>query len=267
MKSNVVVDIGNTRLKMGLVDPQQSFLLSAESLPDDPIDWQRRLDAWLLWPGYQAWKGPLQWVVASVNPARTERLRAWVQARGDSFFHLRHAAQLPLQVGLEHPDRAGIDRLLNAVAASTDLPAGRGAVLIDAGSAVTVDWLDEEHVFRGGAIFPGLDLMAETLHRYTALLPRVTVELPIPPLPAGATIQAMQVGIFLAVSGGIREAVRLYAEQAATPPRIFFSGGQAPLLARAMGLQEGTGPAPWDDWVLWPEQTLMGILYAAEALP
>ena len=54
-----------------------------------------------------------------------------------------------------------IDRLLNAVSASRVLPPGRGGVLIDAGSAVTVDWLDEEHVFRGGSIFPGLDLMAE----------------------------------------------------------------------------------------------------------
>jgi type III pantothenate kinase len=266
MKPNVVVDIGNTRLKWGLVDPEQSFLLSAESLADDPVNWQRRLDAWLAWPCYQRRSGPLQWVVASVNPGRTERLRAWVEARGDQFFHLRSAAQLSLRVGLEHPDKAGIDRLLNAVAASRVVPAGRGAVLIDAGSAVTVDWLDEEHVFRGGCIFPGLDLMAEALHRYTALLPRVSVESPIPPLPAGATVPAMQVGLFLAVSGGIREAVRLYAEQARVPPRVFFSGGQAPLLARGMGLEEGSGPVPWNDWELWPQQTLAGILYAAEAL-
>ena len=40
----------------------------------------------------------------------------------------------------------------------------------------------------------------------------------------------------------------------------------APLLARAMGLEEGNGPPPWGDWMLWPNQTLLGILYAAEAL-
>ena len=267
MTPNVVVDIGNTRIKMGLLDPERSFLLSTESLPDEPDDWQRRLDGWLTWPGYQARPEPLQWVVASVNPRRTDRLRAWVEARGDHFFHLRQASQLPLHVGLEHPDRAGIDRLLNAVAATRKVPPGRGAILIDAGSAVTVDWLDEEHVFCGGCIFPGLDLMAEALHRYTALLPRIGVELPIPRLPAGATIPAMQAGLFLAVSGGIREAVRLYAERATTAPQVFFSGGQAALLAVGMGLEPGSGPPPWDDWELWPNQTLMGILYAAEALP
>jgi type III pantothenate kinase len=266
MKPNVVVDIGNTLLKMGLYDPG-GLLLSTESLPDDPQACQRRLDAWMMWHTYQGRTEPLQWVVASVNPGRTERLRAWVEARGDHFFHLRHAAQLPLRVGLEHPDRAGIDRLLDAVAASQDVPPGRGAVLIDAGSAVTVDWLDEEHIFRGGCIFPGLDLMAEALHRYTALLPRVSVELPVPALPAGATIPAMQAGLFLAVSGGIREAVRLYAEQARVAPKVYFTGGQAPLLARAMGLEEGSAPPPWGDWELWPNMTLLGIKYAAEALP
>jgi type III pantothenate kinase len=268
MKPDVVVDIGNTRLKMGLVDPDSPALLATASLPDDPAAWQRKMDDWRDKPGYPQGQGPLQWMVASVNPGRTERLRAWVEAREDQFFHLQAASQLPLRVGLEHPDRAGIDRLLNAVAAQQALPQGRGAVLIDAGSAVTVDWLDEEHIFRGGCIFPGLDLMAEALHGYTALLPRVTVESPIPRLPGEATVPAMQVGIFLAVAGGIREAVRLYAEQARVSPQVFFSGGQVTLLAAGMGLlaHDGKPAPPWDDWRLWPEQTLMGILHAARDL-
>jgi type III pantothenate kinase len=269
MKPDVIVDIGNTRLKWALVGPNGASFRTIASLADDPAVWQRQMDEW---PGTFSdlkGRGPLQWVAASVNPGRTERLSAWVEARGDQFFHLRFAAQLPLRVGVEHPDWVGIDRLLDAVAALEVLPPGRGAVLIDAGSAVTIDWLDEEHVFRGGCIYPGLDLMAEALHGYTALLPRVTVERPVPPLPAGATIPAMQVGIFLAVSGGIRETVRRYAEQARVPPQVFFSGGQAPLLAGEMGLLDGgTKPPPgWEDWRLWPEQTLMGILQAARALP
>jgi type III pantothenate kinase len=269
MKPHVVVDIGNTRFKWGLVDPERPGLLATESLPDDSSAWQRAIEAWRALPAYQSITGPLQWVTASVNPARTERLRAWVTEGGDRFFHLQQAAQLPLRIDLPEPDKVGIDRLLNAVAVTRIEKPGRGSVLIDAGSAVTVDWLDENHAYCGGSIFPGLDLMAEALHSYTALLPRVTLSLPVPELPAKATIPAMQVGIFLAVSGGIREAVRIYAERAGTPPRIYFSGGQAPLLARAMGLSdpEKTTLPPWSDYRLWPDQTLMGILHSAEALP
>jgi type III pantothenate kinase len=278
MKPHVVVDIGNTRLKWGLVHPERSILIATESLPDDPELWQRTLDRWRSFPAYQAVCKPLSWVVASVNPARTERLHAWIRQREDMFVHIHQASQLPLKTDIENPDCVGIDRLLNAVAVARTEPPGRGSVLIDAGSAVTVDWMDEQHVYGGGSIFPGVDLMAEALHRYTALLPRVSLSLPVPDLPAKATSPAMQVGIFLAVSGGIHEAVRLYTERATVRPQIYFTGGQAPLLSTAMGLDGLSADrpvtslandrhSPWNGVRLWPYQTLVGILVSAEALP
>jgi type III pantothenate kinase len=132
-----------------------------------------------------------------------------------------------------------------------------------------VDYLDEAHAFRGGAIYPGLDLMAQALHSYTALLPRVEVTLPVPRLPGGNTIAAMQVGLFLAVSGGIREAVRQYGARAPRAPRVFFTGGQAALLAEGMGLlvEADARPEGWHDFLLWPEQTLVGMLDSAGAQP
>jgi type III pantothenate kinase len=248
MTPDVVVDVGNTRVKWGQVD--RNAIARTVSLPEDPDAWEKGLASWGL-------EAPLTWVLASVRPQRSERLQGWLIDRGHRVLALTRADQLPLEVGLEYPDRVGIDRLLDAVAAKELLPLGQGAVLIDAGSAVTIDWLDEEHVFRGGAIYPGIDLMAQALHNYTAFLPRVEVTSPLPDLPAGATVPAMQVGIFLAVSGGIREAVRIFAEKAAAPPKVFFTGGQAPLLSRAMG-------AFHDDVLLWPNQTLDGILRSAE---
>lgn len=248
MIPDVVVDVGNTRVKWGQVDCRGG-IVRVVSLPEDPEVWEKELTRW---PAARR-----TWVMASVRPQRSARLRKWLEARGDRVLLLERAAQLPLQVGLEHPDWVGIDRLLHAVGAKTLLPLGQGAALISAGTAVTVDWLDEEHVFRGGSIFPGLDLMAEALHNHTALLPLVQVTEPLPELPAGATIPAMQVGIFLAVSGGIREAIRIYAEKAVVPPRYFFTGGNAPLLWRTMQ-SEG-------DCVLCPELTLRGIVRGVEA--
>jgi type III pantothenate kinase len=247
---------------------QRSLIEATESLPDDPDTWQRTITLWRSFPRWREMSGPLQWVVASVNPRRTEALRAWIEGRGDAFFHLEHASQLRLRIEVDHPDWVGIDRLLSAVAVTRIEPPGRGSILIDAGSAVTVDWLDESHTYRGGIIFPGLDLMAEALHSYTALLPRVTLSLPMPDLPARDTIPAMQGGIFLAVIGGIREAVRRYAERAKVPPRVYFSGGQAPVLSRVMELHDASRrEGPWHDYQLWRDQTLVGILHSAEALP
>jgi type III pantothenate kinase len=260
MTPHVVVDIGNTRIKWGLVRDDGRSISRTASLTEDPVAWDKEIATWSL-------PLPATWVLASVRPARSYRLAAWLGARGDRVVRLEKASQLPLVVALEKPDQAGIDRLLNGVAARRHLAPGRGGILISAGTAITVDWLDESHAFCGGSIFPGLDLMAEALHQHTALLPRVQVTLPVPPLPAGNTVAAMQVGIFLAVCGGIREAVQLYAAKAAMSPRVFFTGGQSALLAQAMGLTGAEHPPPWSDYLLWPEQTLIGILDSIEAGP
>jgi type III pantothenate kinase len=258
MRPDIVVDIGNSRIKWGRCEPTGEVGRTA-SLPDDVSRWQQTLDEWELR------ERPLCWAVASVQPQRAEQLTAWLEQRGDRVVLLRQT-QLPLEVALAAPERVGIDRLLNAVAAKSVLPAGRPAVLIDAGSAVTVDWLDEQHRFQGGAIFPGMDLMAQALHRYTALLPLVQVTPPVPRLPAGATVPAIQVGIFLAVSGGIREAVRRYTAASRVMPRVFFTGGQAQLLSEAMELPLQPGSV-WEDFLLWPEMTLVGVQRSVEGLP
>src|SRR5207247_114243 len=115
--------------------------------PDDPAAWQRQAETWELFR-------PMVWAVSSVHPARCERLVQWLQEQGHTAHLVIAAAQLPLRVCVERPDWVGIDRLLNAVAANRRRRAGEAqpAVLIDAGSAVTVDWLDETGAFQGGTI-------------------------------------------------------------------------------------------------------------------
>jgi type III pantothenate kinase len=147
--------------------------------------------------------------------------------------------------------------LLNGVAASHRLPAGGAAVLVDAGSAVTVDWLDESGAFAGGAILPGLGLMARALHEYTALLPLVQVAHPNPPVPGTSTLAAIEAGVFWAVAGGIQALLTQLAAHARDTPQIFVTGGDGPLLAKALNR----------DVHLWPNMTLEGIRIAAESVP
>lgn len=256
MRPDIVVDVGNTRVKWGRVSAGGWCVEHTASLPEDEAAWARQAEEWEL-------TGPLTWVLASVRPARSAHLQTWLEGRGHRVMTLTTASQLPLTVGLPAPDKAGIDRLLNAVAAKYELREVRGAVLIAAGTAVTADWLDEEQVFRGGAIFHGLDLMADALHRGTALLPHVEVPTPLPELPADATVPAMQVGIFLAVAGGIAAAVRQYRQRARTAPAVFVTGGQSSILLE--GMRE-IGMS-LKGYLYWPTMTLEGIRLAAEGLP
>jgi type III pantothenate kinase len=262
MKPHLVADIGNTRIKWGLCAPSESKILRLASLPEDPEAWEQQRAEW-----FPPETGPLRWVLASVQPERGERLKDWCRQRGDEVVVLSRASQLPLTVGLAEPDKAGIDRLLNAVSARSQLLGGQPAILVGVGSAVTVDWLDEAHVFRGGAIFPGLGLMARALHEHTALLPRVTVLQPLPPLPGSGTIPAMQAGIFWAVAGGIAMISRNYCDQSSTPPRLFVTGGDGEFVLKYLSSYLSAGWLSELKPTWWPKQTLEGILRSAEAMP
>jgi type III pantothenate kinase len=240
----VVVDIGNTRIKWGrcLGDCLGE---TVSLLPDAPADWLQQVQTWQVPPGSL-------WVLSSVHPRRCATLAAWLQQQGFRVQLLDAPVRLPLRVELERPDHVGIDRLLDAVAANQRRRSDVPAVIVDAGSAVTIDYVDVTGAFRGGAIIPGLRLMAQALHDYTALLPLVRVDTP-PPLVGINTPQAMQAGLFWTLIGSIEQFVRLHRATAPQGVDVFLTGGDAPLLATRL-------PA---EFQLWPEMTLEGIRLAA----
>ena len=253
MKPHLVADVGNSRIKWGICDAY-GMITSASLPPDDLAAWQEQLSAWL--PRYP---GPFTWAIAGVHPERRDQLAEWIRQRGDTVTVLESWRQLPLEVKVEQPERVGIDRLLNTVALRSRTVRSVSMVVIDAGSAVTVDWVDERGTFRGGAIFPGLRLMAKALHDYTALLPEVTVRESNPPVPGTSTAAAIEAGIFWATAGGIKALVRQLAYQAedGRHGEVYLTGGDAELLAPVMDLGV----------CLWPRMTLEGIRIAAQALP
>jgi type III pantothenate kinase len=242
----VVVDVGNTRVKWGRCSADKVSAV-ASLPPDDPAAWDEQARSWGL-------PSPLVWVVTGVHPRRCEGLVGWLRQRGDDVRVIEEARQLPLRVLVEQPDWVGIDRLLDAVAANGRRRPDRPAVIVDAGSAVTVDLVDATGAFRGGAIMPGLRLMIQALHDHTALLPLIEIPQAVPPLPGTATPSAMAAGVFWAWAGGIDALINQYADEW-EGPHLFMTGGDAPLLVQALGGN------------CWPEMTLEGIRLTAESLP
>lgn len=248
MTPAVVVDVGNSRIKWGLCSP--AGVTEAVSLPpDEPGAWLRQIEAWRL-------PGGAGWAVSGVHPPRRDAFLDWLRARGDTAVLVDDPKDLPLRVLVERPDWVGVDRLLDAVAANSRRRPGAPAVIVDSGSAVTVDYVDESGAFRGGVIFPGPRLMAKSLHDYTALLPVVELRPPIPAVPATATRPAMEAGIFWAVVGGIEAVLARYAREAGQRPDLFLTGGDGALLSPALPEAQH-----------WPTMTLEGTRLSAEALP
>jgi type III pantothenate kinase len=245
MIPDIVVDVGNSRIKWGRCATTAVESI-ASLLHDAPQDWQDAFQRWNL-------TGRRIWIVAGVNPKQRDSFMDWLTRQGQSVHLLESPGLLPLAVRLERPDHVGIDRLLNAVAANSRRPAETPAVLVDAGSAVTVDWLDESGGFCGGAILPGLRLMTQALHNYTALLPLVHITASCPELPAVSTRAAVEAGVYWTAAGGVNTLIARLAGRSKKAPAVFLAGGDAPLLAPALSA----------DVQVWPEITLEGIRLTA----
>jgi type III pantothenate kinase len=248
MTPAVVVDVGNSRIKWGLCS-DAGVTEAVSLLPDEPGVWLRQIEAWRL-------PCPTGWAVSGVHPQRRDALIDWLRARGDRAVLVDDPKGLPLRVLVERPDYVGVDRLLDAVAANSRRRPEAPVVIVDAGSAVTVDLVDGDGAFRGGVIFPGPRLMAKSLHDYTALLPVVELKHPIPAVPATATRPAMEAGIFWAVVGGVEAVTARYTREAGHSPDLFLTGGDGALLHPAL-----------PQFQHWPTMTLEGIRLTAEALP
>ncbi|TMQ35093.1 MAG: type III pantothenate kinase [Planctomycetota bacterium] len=147
MKPDVVVDVGNSRIKWGRC--REDRVVENASLPlNDSAAWEAKFQAWEMADGRA-------FVIGGVNPATQDRLIDWLQQRKVQVSVLTSLSYVPIEVGVAVPESVGLDRLFNAVAARQRVQRSVSCFIVDAGSAVTVDWVDEKGRFRGGAIFPG----------------------------------------------------------------------------------------------------------------
>lgn len=156
----------------------------------------------------------------------------WPDSLGPTPRIVSNTRDFPLSIRVEEPRRVGIDRLLNAVSVNELRSVNRPAVVVDSGTATTVDVVSASGVFEGGAILPGLALSAKALHEYTALLPLVSVaELGMKtPEPLGRnTRAAIRSGLFWGQLGAVKE---LIDRQAGADAEIFVTGGGGALLAQ-----------------------------------
>ncbi|MFH1269002.1 MAG: type III pantothenate kinase [Planctomycetota bacterium] len=233
----VAADVGNHRIKLGL------FEAKPEGNRHEPGCWlaiadeEPQLDRIAEWLSDRGREG-LSWWIASVNRPGATRVVDWLRSsRPKDRITLLAAGDLPLAVSVERPDMVGIDRLLDAVAANHFRDPARPAIIVDLGSAITVDLVSAEGAFLGGVIMPGIAMSARALHEFTDLLPRIEMsELTTPPPPLGAsTVPAMRSGLFWGAVGAIRQLIDLLGDQVSGEPDVFLSGGAGPAVAGLLG--------------------------------
>lgn len=167
-------------------------------------------------------------VMGSVNPRVADTVTKLVKERLGKDA-LRVERDLPIAIGrqLDRETLVGDDRLLNAAAAYDTLK--QACVIVDAGTAMTVNFVDGVGTFHGGAILPGARMMLRAMHTDTAQLPEIELVRPEEPIGHN-TAEAMRSGVFHGMRGAVRELVERYAEVAGAFPLVVATGGDAELL-------------------------------------
>lgn len=167
--------------------------------------------------------------LASVNDKAAGPLRNKVAVEcGQEVFRIGDDLPLPLETDLDPESIVGVDRLLGALAAHT--VTGKACVVVDAGTAVTVDYIDAGGVFHGGAILPGVQMQLNSMHEHTALLPELHYEHPAAGAWGRNTNQAMLQGVHYGIRGAVRMLAERYAEEVGAYPQIVATGGDADAL-------------------------------------
>ena len=215
----IVIDIGNSTIEMATWADSQLRTPLAVAMEDRKA-FEKAFDA-------HAQEMPNGRVAAAAIASVNSKALAWVQERVEERIDqnalvIGKNMALPMETALKDPDSVGVDRLCAAAAAYETVQSS--CVVVDLGTAVTVDLVDDEGVFRGGAILPGLALQLRALHEHTAALPLVNVALPDHAVGRNTT-EAIQNGVCRGLAGAIRILVEGYAAELNRWPHVIATGG------------------------------------------
>ncbi len=255
----LAVDVGNSHIKVGLFEmtaysrttsekiaPKPEHLnmpglprcVNFRSVPlKRPVPWDELFDD-------QSTGSSSKGVIVGSNQRGVDQVVSdwpnWLQKP----VVIRNSESFPITVDVDEPQRVGLDRLLNAVAADNVRRPAEEAIIVDCGTATTVDLVSSSGVFCGGAILPGFTLCARALNQYTEVLPLISMNelFDLPPsedchTALGTNTQAaIMSGVFWGQVGAVRELINRLPDHRKSnggneaPPKILLTGGGSRLL-------------------------------------
>ncbi len=209
---NLVIDIGNTLAKAAVVDSSKVVArYSAEELSDLPLS-----DI--------AEQYSIERSILSTTRGNGEQSADYARQRVGHCLLLDSSVETPLRVEYSR-DMIGSDRLAAAVGAFATYGGGAELMVVDFGTAITIDFISADGVFRGGFISPGLSTRLRSLHQYTATLPLCTAE-----EYTGGIAQTTHQAIAGGVVNGIKHEIEGYIHQKKQENCelfVIFSGGDS----------------------------------------
>lgn len=256
---NLLIDIGNSRLKWGWSQPlpeavetampgrhtKRYRIVSGQPLPNARMTRQELINAWKVIPP------PRRIAVSCVSADRLLKLvqsvafELWLDV--DIIVAKPQARALGLTNAYQQPEKLGVDRWLCLIAAWRQYR--KPVCIVDCGTALTVDLIDADGNHQGGLISPGLTLMKKSLSQGTEALPYS--EAGYAPGPANFTEAAIYNGTLAAAVGLVEHVLAKQPENT----QLVLTGGDAELIAGQLDAA----------FIVEPDLVLWGLLYVLEA--
>ncbi|MDN3641224.1 type III pantothenate kinase [Lutimonas halocynthiae] len=215
---NLVIDIGNTQVKVAVFE--QTILLLKDQFQ------QNELISGLLdiTEQYDIKNGIISHV-AGLDQDMLEEIKSLV----GNLTELNHETKVPFFNNYLTPKTLGVDRLALIAAANAQFP-HKNVLVIDAGSCITYDFLDDLNTYNGGSISPGIEMRYKAVNHYTANLPLLNKAEVIPSL-GNSTENAIHNGI---LNGVIKEIEGVISQYLAKNQKltVVLTGGDTIFLAK-----------------------------------
>ncbi|MBY0303511.1 MULTISPECIES: type III pantothenate kinase [Sphingomonas] len=173
-------------------------------------------------------------VISTVVPRALHNLQVLASKyfRTDALVAGRAPLEWGLALDVDEPQNLGADRAVNTIAAHALHPGD--LIVIDFGTATTVDHSDYTGAYKGGIIAPGINLSLDALVNAAAKLPRIAIEAPVGPVSVIGrnTVDQMNIGIYWGYIAMIEGLVARMKQEVGRPVKVVATGGLATLFER-----------------------------------
>ena len=217
---NLIIDIGNTGIKTAVFNTDNRIVHWQRTNPDNCIEALTDLTG----------KYSISHAIISQVGKPVNGLEEYLSKQKIALIKLHAGLTLPFDIAYKTPQTVGADRLALVAGAILKQPDGH-KLIIDAGTCVTYDFVDENNIYHGGAISPGLRLRFQSLNNYTANLPLLHPDDEEVPLTGYDTKTSIKSGVIHGLANEIEGIIVKYNLNFPCLT-VFLTGGDEKLLDR-----------------------------------
>lgn len=231
----LAIDIGNTNIVIGLLKKNELiFNARLSTSGQKTIDEYKILLKYLFIEAKIQTKNIHHTVISSVVPELNYKFTKLIKNYLNiTPFFITNKIKLNIKLNYDNPEEIGADRIVNAAAAFNIHK--KALIVLDFGTATTIEYITEKGEYTGGLIMPGLNLMKDALHLKTAKLPEVNIQEADSVLGLN-TINSIQNGLYYLTAGGIRYIIEKIKKEKQSRPLVLATGGLANLLEKEIAL-------------------------------